>query len=63
MAEFGKRTKGPDKTCTECGAVHSTEYAQYPTRESGIEYCESCGAVLDKWSSTAHPTYKLKKPD
>lgn len=45
-------------TCT-CGAEYAREEARLPIRDVGIQECDHCGVVLERWQGRVVPVYRL----
>ncbi len=53
---------GGRKRCRGCGAVYEVTVQRFPERENSSFNCLECGTEIDRWNSTAQPTFELIKP-
>jgi predicted Zn finger-like uncharacterized protein len=59
MPLTGSVPEGRSFFCPNCGALYAVTHSQRPKSESNVAKCTVCLQIMDKWSSTNVPTYKL----
>jgi hypothetical protein len=60
MVQTWRSGPGEEFTCPHCGAAYEVTINRLPTREADQATCQVCHKIMNRWSSTASPSYKLK---
>lgn len=50
MATWDSGTE--EHICPHCGALHSSSYRDFPSRDRGSQDCLACGQTLIEWTSS-----------
>ncbi len=59
MVQTWRKGEGKDFVCPHCGAKYRTVIHRFPARDSDCSTCSVCKKVMDRWNSTAVPSYTL----
>jgi predicted Zn finger-like uncharacterized protein len=61
MVRITRSGGGEDFACPHCETRYRVTLS-LPARDSGSATCEVCDQVMEKWTESAIPSYRMKMP-
>jgi predicted Zn finger-like uncharacterized protein len=60
MVQIRRSDSINDFTCPHCGTVYAV-ISRSPARDSGSAQCEVCNRIMQQWTDSAIPLFRVKK--